>query len=126
MGIDIYMRWKGMTAGEEKAQITGFSVTSGCVGYLREAYHGSPYVTRFLVEEAFSSDASIDGVPIPAAVLRQRLPGAIRLAIQRGSAVYKEQLTENDPAVRAFIDFVELAERKEKEMGEAVCIIASY
>jgi hypothetical protein len=40
MGIDIYAEWDGMTAAEQKAQISGFSVDRGLVGYLREAYHG--------------------------------------------------------------------------------------
>ena len=53
MGIDIYMHWKDQTEEEHKAQLTGFSVTSGDVGYLREAYHGSPYATKFLMPEAF-------------------------------------------------------------------------
>jgi hypothetical protein len=33
MGIDIYARWNGMTEPERAAQITGFSVEHGHVGY---------------------------------------------------------------------------------------------
>jgi hypothetical protein len=33
MGIDICAEWDGMTAAERKAQITGFSVEHGYVGY---------------------------------------------------------------------------------------------
>lgn len=53
MGIDIYASWHGMTYKERKAQYTGFRTDAGSVGYLREAYHGGTYVTRYLVEEAF-------------------------------------------------------------------------
>ena len=53
------------------------------VGYLRENYHGGPYVTRYLVREAF--EAEEHEVAIPAAVLRERLPAAVMLAIYRDS-----------------------------------------
>jgi hypothetical protein len=33
MGIDIYAKWDGMSEAEEAAQITGFSVEHGHVGY---------------------------------------------------------------------------------------------
>ena len=56
MGIDIYARWEGQTEAEKEAQYTGFSTTAGAVGYLREAYHGGPYVTQWLMPEAFSPD----------------------------------------------------------------------
>ena len=39
MGIDIYMRWDGMTEEDRDKQITGFDATKGDVGYLREASH---------------------------------------------------------------------------------------
>jgi hypothetical protein len=48
MGIDIYARWKGQTAEEKKAQLAGFSLEHGHVGYLREAYHGNPCATMYL------------------------------------------------------------------------------
>ena len=53
------------------------------VGYLRENYHGGLYVTRYLVREAF--EAEKHEVAIPAAVLRERLPAAVMLAIYRDS-----------------------------------------
>lgn len=84
MGIDIYMKWPGQTEAESKAQITGFSVDCGNVGYLREAYHGGPYATRYFVEEAFGDDE----VRIPANVLRERLPAAVMLATFREYILY--------------------------------------
>lgn len=56
------------------------------VGYLREAYHGGPYVTRYLVREAFEQG----DVAIPAATLRERLPAAVLMAIYRDHIVYGE------------------------------------
>lgn len=92
MGIDIYARWKGQTKRERKAQITGWSAAHGHVGYLREAYHGGPYVTRFLVREAFEAkDAEAE---IPAATLRQRLPQAVLLALFRHHKLYAN---DNEP-----------------------------
>ncbi len=71
MGIDIYLRWPGMTEEERKNQITGYSTTSGDVGYLREAYHGGPYATKILVREAF--EAAEYEAQIPAATMKMRL-----------------------------------------------------
>jgi hypothetical protein len=71
MGIDIYARWKGQTDAETQTQMTGFSVVHGHVGYLREAYHGEPYATKYLLREAFEHPAARSH--IPASVLRQRL-----------------------------------------------------
>ena len=71
MGIDVYLKWKGQDEEEKKAQFTGFSVTAGNAGYLREAYHGGPYATHILVREAFESEDC--QARIPAAVLRERL-----------------------------------------------------
>lgn len=125
MGIDIRASWPGQTEGEAAAQITGFSVEHGHVGYLREAYHGEPYATHYLVPEAFEANAG-EGVQIPAAILRERLPRTIRLAIARQRQVYGENSGIDDPVVRAFADFVELCERKEAETGEPCTISASW
>lgn len=90
MGIDIYTRWKGQTRRERKAQQTGFSTVHGHVGYLREAYHGGPYVTRFLVREAFEADDCEAG--IPASTLKTRLPQAVVLAMIRHQMVYNDNV----------------------------------
>jgi hypothetical protein len=71
MGIDIYLEWDGMKKEEKNAQATGFSITSGNVGYLREAYHGGPYATRILVREAFEAENC--RAQIPAEIMRDRL-----------------------------------------------------
>ena len=71
MGIDIYLEWDGMAEEEKKSHATGFSVTSGDVGYLREAYHGGPYATKILCREAFESETC--RAAIPAEILRERL-----------------------------------------------------
>lgn len=92
MGIDIYARWNGQTKRERKAQVTGFSAIHGHVGYLREAYHGGPYVTRFFVREAFEAkEAKAD---ISAATMRLRLPQAVLLALYRHDKIYAN---DNDP-----------------------------
>jgi hypothetical protein len=125
MGIDIYTRWPGQTAAERQAQICGFDVAQGRVGYLREAYHGEPYAARHLLREAFES--STGAVQIPAAVLRRRLPRTLRLAMRREVEVYDAlTVSEDDPPVRSFVEFVELCERKERETGAPVTVIASY
>jgi hypothetical protein len=126
MGIDIYATWKGQTKQEEKAQITPFSVVHGHVGYLREAYHGEPYATKYLVREVF--EGRNGEAKIPASVLRERLPETIRLAKERQREVYgrKGEIPDDDPEIQSFVDFVELCERKERETGEPVTIVTSY
>lgn len=71
MGIDVYLSWPKMTKKEKMAQMTGFSTHAGCVGYLREAYHGGPYPSKMLVREAF--EAPKCKARIPAALMRERL-----------------------------------------------------
>ena len=123
MGIDIYAHWKGQTAEEQEAQYTFFSVVHGHVGYLREAYHGEPYATRYLVAEAFDAGEA----KIPAKVLRERLPQTLKLVWQRERHVYHETDTyEIVQVMNSFIAFVELCEQKEQETGEPVMIVASY
>ncbi len=125
MGIDIYAVWKGQTAAEAKDQITGFSVVHGQVGYLREAYHGGPYATRHLCREAFESKTG--KAPIPASVLRERLPETLSLAEEREREVYGVAKPEDmKPILQSFRDFVALCEEKEEETGAPVTIVASY
>jgi hypothetical protein len=126
MGIDVYMRWKEQTEDERKAQYTGFSIAHGHIGYLREAYHGGPYATKVLFPEGWM-DGEYDnelGIPIKAITLRERLPATIIAAIERASIVYHEEIDENAPEVKAFKDFVELAERVEAN-GKQVYIYVS-
>lgn len=123
MGIDIYARWRNQSPAERDAQFTGFSDQHGHVGYLREAYHGEPYVTQFMVSEAFEQDAAI-----PAKTLRARLPRAIALCKQRYRKLYRlsAKSDETRAACQSYQDFVALCEQKEAETGEPVVIHASW
>jgi hypothetical protein len=97
MGIDVYASWDQMSSEQADARITGFEVSSaaGGAGYLREAYHGSPYVTHVLMPESFDheriedDEAGYHGAEIPAAVLYARLPRAVITALWRDWSVYK-------------------------------------
>jgi len=125
MGIDIYAVWEGQTKQEAQAQITGLSVVHGHVGYLREAYHGEPYATRHLCREAFETPAC--RAPIPASLMRERLPETLALAEERERSVYDETDEKEIRAVqKSFSDFVDLCEMREKETGQPVMIVASY
>ncbi|MGH2411196.1 MAG: hypothetical protein ACRDGS_12620, partial [Chloroflexota bacterium] len=104
MGIDIYANWDGMTAEEDAAQITGFDIWKGHVGYLREAYHGEPYATKVLVPEAFEKG----GARIEAATLQRRLSETLRIAEQREREIYGEtNAAEIGRTLESFRDFVE-------------------
>jgi hypothetical protein len=119
MGIDMYLRWNGQTKDEQEALV------SGNVGYLREAYHGGPYGTQKLAPECWASDEN--HVAIPAATLRERLPGVLETVKERSAKVYpgtsEKELAE---VQKAFSDFVELAEIKERETGQPCTVVASY
>ena len=124
MGIDIYAKWDGMTEAEENAQITGFSIEDGHVGYLREAYHGQPYATVVLVREAFLGNHR---VRIPAAKLAQRLPATLVVAEQREREIYgATDRAEIERVLTSYREFVALCARKEAETGQPCLIIASY
>jgi hypothetical protein len=105
MGIDVILSWHGMTEAEHEtearacadAMVASARVTLGRhtgpippwpASYLREAYHGAPYVTRYLVKEA--AEATDHSASIPAAVLRERLPLAVMLDQYRAHIVYGE------------------------------------
>jgi len=123
MEIDIYARWRTQTPAEIFAQHEAWSsVMGGHLGYLREAYHGEPDATAYLCAEAFGKD--LEGAPIPASVLRERLPHTLELVEQ-----WEKKLYRTDPDIiaqvkKSFSDFVALCEQKEKESGEPVRIIA--
>ena len=124
MGIDIYLKWDGMTNEDVAAQCTGFDVTSGHVGYLREAYHGDPYATQYLVKEAFDSK---DGeATIPAKTLKRRLEKTLKLVAEREKKLYQSKKKQITAVQKSFKDFVKLAEKKEKETKKPVTVIASY
>ncbi len=125
MGIDIYAKWRGMTEEDKQKQYTGFSITAGGVGYLREAYHGAPYATRELVAEAFDSETGTSA--IPSATLRERLPKVLETVAERQRKVYPDESEEDLKAVQdSFTAFVELCEKMEEVTGEPVEIVASY
>lgn len=140
MGIDIYMYWDGMTKEEKEAQYTGWSVTKGHVGYLREAYHGAPYATMYLLKECFlEPNKNLDNwkeiikpaIPVKHEyydikeicdyhypdpnILINRLPKTIELCIERSKNIYLEDIDYNHEVCKTFSDFVELYVKKFNE-----------
>ena len=125
MGIDIYAEWRNKPERERRAQSEAWlSTRDGDIGYLREAYHGEPYATRFLFAEAFDSETC--DVRIPAAQLRQNLEKALELVEERARNIYNATDAEVEAEKQSFRDFVALCERKEMDTGEPVRIVASY
>jgi hypothetical protein len=61
----------------------------GRAGYLREAYHGGLYATKYLVAEAFASDDAT--AEIPARVLRRPLArAAVLVSMYRQAKLYSD------------------------------------
>jgi hypothetical protein len=123
MGIDVWAVWEGQLPEEAERQMKVWTNTeAGHVGYLRESYHGNIYATRHLVREAFEQP---DGAEIAAAVLRERLPEALRLAERREREVYQTADAEAiERSLKSYRDFVALCERVERESGKPVLIVA--
>lgn len=122
MGIDIYARWRNQTEDEKQAQFTGYSTVAGNVGYLREAYHGGPYVTKYLLQEGFKRGTA----KIPAKTLRKRLPISLAIAIHRNAKLYGKG---NDPIHVTFEDLgkkidqvfsVEMKDESAKEIAKTI------
>lgn len=78
------------------------------------------------VEDAGVGTDSAGYVSIPASVLRSRLPSALLTVAQRYRIVYDEECGEGHPALREFVEFVELAERMEATLGRPVAVLASW
>ena len=124
MGIDIYARYEGQTPEQVARQLEAWLSGHSGAGYLREAYDGEPYATRYLFAEAF--EVSYD-TPIVAKVLRERLPETLRLAELRERTICGTTSKEDiEPTLQSYRDFVELCERVEAETGEQVLIRATW
>ncbi|MDP9237931.1 MAG: hypothetical protein M3P30_11150 [Chloroflexota bacterium] len=141
MGIDVFMSW-----GTGPSFDGNFEESfRGANGYLREAYHGGPYATVVLVPEAFGDPlraaqafgmarvesaavgTDADGYAlIPAGVLRSRLAATLLTVADRYRTVYDEECGEGHPALREFVEFVELAERMQAQLGHPVGVSASW
>ena len=124
MGIDVYLRWDGMTEEDKDKQFTGSSTIHGHVGYLREAYHGEPYATEALISEDWSKQPE-EGFIIPNKVLEERLPEVAGLIVKREVKLYGSSVEMAMEVVRSFIDFVDLHEKLELE-GKNPRIVISY
>ena len=122
MGIDIYAHWDGESAEDMHEQVSSWlSIEAGDRGYLREAYHGEPYATRYLCAEAFETGEA----RIPASVLADRLPVALSIAEERERSLYGKN-GHPEAVTQSFRDFVAFCERKERESGAPVRIVAFY
>jgi hypothetical protein len=123
MGIDIYAHWIGQTREAKAKQSEAWlSIGMGGAGYLREAYHGEPYATKFLFAEAFETGEA----RIEAAVLRERLPHTLALVEERERKIYQSTDEEIEDMKQSYRKFVTLCAEKEKETGDPVLVIASY
>ena len=104
MGIDVNLIWTGQTDEQIGAQrIDTPPARRGMVGYLREAYHGGPYATCFLLREAFEAwetsrtQTTRGKARIAATMLRERCPDAVALTVLRDVRLYRE-LRGRDPS----------------------------
>ena len=124
MDIDIYARHRGQTHDDLHDQDRYYATAEGGrYGYLREACDGEPYVTRFLCREAFETGQAA----IPAAVLRERLPEALRLVERRERELYGDASADRVRRVRDnYTAFVEHCEFIEWKTGEPIVVVAHY
>lgn len=113
MGIDVYLCWDGQTEEEKEAQITGYSMTHGHVGYLRGAYskRGISDIICALFPEGrhkvYDEEKERAGFRLDVKKLRQDL--------ETVKKIYKDDDRMLDVHWKSFEDFVALAEKKEEE-----------
>ena len=128
MGIDVYLSWDGQTDIEKKAQITGYSVGMGHVGYLREAYHGEPYATKELFGWFWNEEQPENGYKVSSFDLMRRLPAALEASAKRHREKYNENGNPDKPEksyfLKSFVDFVTLHKRLEVEERNPRIIIS--
>ena len=139
MGIDCYNQTAQDLNGNDSGQ--GFDITAGDKGYLREAYHGNPYATKYLLKECFliddvagklykMSNGNVEykiQVFISAKLLRERLSKTLELVAERYKKNYKDSTDkEMKVAQKSFINFVELAEKIEKKEKTPCEFYASF
>src|ERR1700759_3094372 len=106
MPINICAAWKNQTPAEREAQRQANRLTTeGRIGCLSEFFHGTPYVTKFFCPEAFEDE---DGAFIPTALLRARLPFALRLVEERERNLYRSSDEQIENVKQSYRDFVRL------------------
>lgn len=105
MGFDVYLKWDGMTRVDEDAQITGYSLVHGHIGYLRWSYEEPNPVLALL--DPFMGDDYPAEISVPNAKLINRLPYVLGAL---GDFFEDEGL---DRIFKSFQDFVKLHGGKE-------------
>lgn len=115
MGVDIFLKWTNMTPEETILQIYYN------YGYIRESYSGSfNYPSHHLVPEAFEEETEYD-----VEILRERLPKALVICDRRCED-FGLSYSETNEYRKQYIEFVELAEWKQKLTGNGVIVSCSW
>ena len=89
-----------------------------------ESTHTLPYATKHLAYEVFN-DPYDPKVRIPAEVLVERLPEAIKIHIEKEKTLYGKTLTQESPTVKSYIEFVALVSKLELS-GKKPKVIGDY
>lgn len=110
MGFDVYLKWDGITTDEESAQITGYSLVHGHVGYLRWSYE-EPNPVLALLKPWMTDDYPEEISGVPSADLVKRLPKA------KDTILSYDDMSDQAKVeiVESFANFVLLYEKKEKD-----------
>ena len=92
MGIGVYVKCHCMSDEVKHAQITlqAPALLRGHVGYVREAYHASPYETPLLVPAAFDGEEG-EAESLPG-FMRQRLRWVVEAGRQREKLIRRDLL----------------------------------
>ena len=86
---------------------------------------GGTYIPPYLLSEV-QDVASTEGVPLPAKVLRERLPKALEIARDRERELYDSDEERIEEVCRKITAFVEFCERVERETGEPATITTEW
>ena len=89
-----------------------------------ESTHTLPYATKHLAYEVFN-DPYDPKVRIPAELLVERLPEAIKIHIEKEKTLYDRTLTQESRSVKSYIEFVALVSKLEL-LGKNPEVIGDY
>jgi hypothetical protein len=114
IGVDVYLKWDGMTDKDKSNQCTGFDVTCGRFGYLRANYGGSSRLKA--IELLFDSVKDWDtDWPVDIRILKQNLEKLEKGLFKDNRDDFYRSEKDKDEEIQSYSDFTKLAEQLNSE-----------
>ena len=126
MGIDLYVRWRGVIGLPPNLRVERVSMgPRGSRAYLMQPSHRDPYALEYLVPECFK-DTRRKECRVRVETLLGRLPQVVAVAERRERVLYGSSDSDIADLVQYFRDFVLLCGLVQSETGAPVTVGVSY